>query len=264
MKRRGFTLAELLVVIGVIAVLIAILLPVFHKARESARRVICLSNLRQLATALRLYCDNNEGAFPSATADGRFYADWVYWEPQHNPQAFTYATGAAVKYLGQNVPPSLLRCPSDSIDSHRDTHDGAGNDTGKYPYSYSVNWHVCVKYPDPTSPPTPWVVVRVTQVLAPDRKILAIDESSDTIDDGCWAANNYTNMGAVSGYNCLSNRHDQDSEHDVQNDDNNGTGPFFTNPEQAGRGNVVYVDGHGEYAYRSEAFNPRFYEPNIP
>ncbi|NLN90274.1 MAG: prepilin-type N-terminal cleavage/methylation domain-containing protein, partial [candidate division WS1 bacterium] len=55
MKRRGFTLIELLVVIAIIAILAAILFPVFAKARAKARQTSCLSNSRQIATAIMAY-----------------------------------------------------------------------------------------------------------------------------------------------------------------------------------------------------------------
>ena len=64
--RRAFTLVELLVVIGIIAVLIGIFLPAATSARQQAVTTQCLSNLRQMALAVTIYTDANSGIYPIA------------------------------------------------------------------------------------------------------------------------------------------------------------------------------------------------------
>ncbi|MBC7807971.1 MAG: DUF1559 domain-containing protein [Akkermansiaceae bacterium] len=63
-KLRGFTLIELLVVIAIIALLAAILFPVFASAKEKGRQTVCASNLRQIGTGIRMYSDDYDGTMP--------------------------------------------------------------------------------------------------------------------------------------------------------------------------------------------------------
>ncbi|MHC4629357.1 MAG: prepilin-type N-terminal cleavage/methylation domain-containing protein, partial [Planctomycetota bacterium] len=67
-KQRGFTLIELLVVIAIIAILLAILLPALHRVREQGRRVVCMSNLKQLSLAWIMYADENGGKLVNGAA----------------------------------------------------------------------------------------------------------------------------------------------------------------------------------------------------
>src|SRR6202158_4046388 len=63
-KRKGFTLIELLVVIAIIAILAAVLFPVFAAVREKSRAAVCTSNLRQIGAAFSLYAEAWDGEYP--------------------------------------------------------------------------------------------------------------------------------------------------------------------------------------------------------
>ncbi len=91
MRARGFTLIELLVVIAIIAILAAILFPVFARAREQARKSACASNFKQIALAMLMYADDYDqllppyshgwgyrGCFGYAGADGPRWADLIF------------------------------------------------------------------------------------------------------------------------------------------------------------------------------------------
>jgi prepilin-type N-terminal cleavage/methylation domain-containing protein/prepilin-type processing-associated H-X9-DG protein len=73
MHRRGFTLIELLVVVAIIAILAAILFPVFARAREQARKAVCCANLKQIGAAVKLYIKDWDGEGPPYGADGNYH-----------------------------------------------------------------------------------------------------------------------------------------------------------------------------------------------
>src|ERR1051325_913477 len=75
-RQPAFTLIELLVVIAIVAILAAILFPVFAQARDRARMSACISNMRQIGTALMVYTQDYDETFPLCFFDGGYNGNW--------------------------------------------------------------------------------------------------------------------------------------------------------------------------------------------
>lgn len=108
--RRAFTLIELLVVVAIIALLMAIMMPALAKARENARRVACLSNMKQLISGLRMYAAENDD-FPPAASQGFTYGTHTFPDPSVTSWSGTaYVLWYSRVYLGQYIGNTSLAC----------------------------------------------------------------------------------------------------------------------------------------------------------
>jgi prepilin-type processing-associated H-X9-DG protein/prepilin-type N-terminal cleavage/methylation domain-containing protein len=232
--RRAFTLIELLAVIGVVALLVGLLLPALSRARESANRTACLSNLRQLGAAMQMYLGASRGAYPRP-AQSRVDTpeDWVHFQPWRD-----VAQGGLVPYLGGRV----LVCPSDDPAAHLPVPQFSMVAPVQYPFSYTVNAHICRMVGQPT--------LRVGQVRRPGDVILFYDEAAWTVDDGCMAWQE--DRGGISDgtpRNVLADRHDRRAEGDRR--------------LELGRGNVAFADGHAEFIGRRDSWQRRHWDPTL-
>jgi prepilin-type N-terminal cleavage/methylation domain-containing protein/prepilin-type processing-associated H-X9-DG protein len=179
--RCGFTLVELLAVLGVVAILIALLLPSLALARHSSQRTRCMGNLRDLGAATLNYASENRGHFPAAASAATPRPDdWIYWDAARVPR---HERGALVHYLDQGTfLPDHYRCPADALEDHI-----------AYPYSYTMNRTMSG--------------ARLGDVRHAERKILFVEENPRAIDDGAWAAD----VEPYDHRNPLSPRHDRET-----------------------------------------------------
>lgn len=189
--KRGFTLIELLVVIAIIAILAAILFPVFGRARENARRSSCQSNLKQIGLGIMQYVQDYDERLPGAT-DGtggvNQYGGWMFYEVFGRPGRFLPNNGSIYPYIKSN---QIFVCPSDS------TGQTAGN-------SYAINSCLVAKDATTVAPFKVKPGLSTAQFDESAQWMLLSEEGANTGADTTDDAYIFVNNGAG---NVLATRH---------------------------------------------------------
>jgi prepilin-type N-terminal cleavage/methylation domain-containing protein len=268
-RPRAFTLVELLVVIGIIAVLVSLLLPALNRAREQSRKAKCANNLRQIGIGLQMYVNNNAGWLPAPAtaykpAAGWYQEDWVHWQKESPARNLKDSALSPYLDLGSADYPedSVLRCPSDNGDRFQRAIVNEAS-AGRYPYSYSFNllfemWWYPLSWAGTPSHKKSWAR-KFTSCVASSDKILMIEEDERSVNDGLW-----TNQGTgpnpalTRPWNdpdpdLLAIRHDKQRYFDEENLALSNPTTIQEISNKDGRGNVLFADYHVEFIPRIES-----------
>ena len=187
-RPTGFTLIELLVVIAIVAILAALLLPVFLTARTRAYRTQCASNLKQIGLAMTLYQgDNEEKLMPGhrlatpSPVNGNDYAGWA---------------GACNAYVHA---PRVFACPTDT------TPEGALAGEETYPLTYFLNVNLSAKYA-PSG-------LALSDIRSPAVTVLVAESTGGLVGNSCRLNNPDENDSVLADYFVSvdgpgANRHD--------------------------------------------------------
>jgi prepilin-type N-terminal cleavage/methylation domain-containing protein/prepilin-type processing-associated H-X9-DG protein len=191
--RKGFTLIELLVVIAIIAILAAILFPVFAKAREKARQASCMSNLKQLSLAMLMYAQDYDERLT------------ISWYTPNDDNGYVWAD-AIVPYM-KNL--QILDCPSAQIRAFRNgflnNYGFYGINRGNLCYGYDVSYWGGTAGSASGPAANPPAGLALAQINRPAQCILLLDswggfEAAEQYDIPAWHMdiNNYRHNSQVN------------------------------------------------------------------
>jgi len=255
----AFTLVELLVVIGIIAILISILLPALNNARKKGNMVKCQSNMRQIGIFMLMFANENKGQLPRPHTVPECWSvnpklgDVCIWT-HLNANAAGYAdlrdgSGVLWRYLkGEAARKELIWCPQDN-----------GENVGTWPmdpnlgrnYSYSLNQWIMRTSDgqDAGNNPNPKLGIKIASVMPPVAKKIMIMEELAPNDTWCVAPQ-------ISGDDMPTARHGSNKALNALRQPDS---PAYLNE---GRANFVFFDGHVESLTPSEfRDNPKYSRP---
>jgi prepilin-type processing-associated H-X9-DG protein/prepilin-type N-terminal cleavage/methylation domain-containing protein len=249
-RRTAFTLVELLVVIGIIALLIGILMPVLGRAREQGRQTLCLSNIRQFATANQMYGGeykgwNLAGYWGWTQASGGWPASTPPVPAADTPRRYWFNTGALAGYLavknsnpeGGRYPVGLL-CPNNKLSFERATTDG-----------YTIHNSYSSNYTDLPGmaarlAPAYWNAWRMNEVISPSEKVQFCDGTSEGVSV----------YGANAKPNSTIRYFDPYYGGETHEPPDKGGAVAYRHSKGA---NVAYYDGHAGWAPMTQlAYDP--------